>query len=159
VDRLRRTRDFKRSWRWGNVPLPEPYLVGLALAIALERRRPWVLRGHGAMLGLLFLSAGAGLVVRSVRAAALVDVTQPDRLVTQGPYAYTRNPMYLGWALVHLGVAVIRRSGWSVAALPAAAVWVHRQVIVEERELAKVFGDVYTSYRERVPRYLFARSR
>ena len=62
--------------------------------------------------------------------------------------------MYLGWALLHLGAGVAAGSGWVVAALPAVVACVHREVLREERELGREFGDEYGRYRAALPRYL-----
>jgi protein-S-isoprenylcysteine O-methyltransferase Ste14 len=140
-----------------NVPLPEPHVLGIAAGVWLHRGRPWVLRGPRylhRLVGWPLIVVGAYLIVRSLRAAWHVDVAQPDRLVTTGPYAVSRNPMYVGWALLHLGTGVAGGSGWIVAALPAAAGWMHREVRGEEAKLAEDFGDEFQRYRAAVPRYL-----
>jgi protein-S-isoprenylcysteine O-methyltransferase Ste14 len=61
--------------------------------------------------------------------------------------------MYVGWALLHLGVGVLSGSAWVVATLPPAAGLVHGQVIKEERALAAGFGDDFAHYRAAAPRY------
>lgn len=106
------------------------------------------------LVGWPLIAAGTYLVVRSWAAARQVDLEYPDRLVTTGPYSVSRNPMYVGWALLHLGAGVAGGSGYIVAALPAAAVWVHRNVLREERELGEDFGHEFGRYRAAVPRYL-----
>lgn len=140
-----------------NLPLPEPYLLGIAVGAWLHRRRPWILPGpryvHH-LVGWPLIAAGAGLVAWSWEAAWQVDLEHPDRLVTGGPYAVSRNPMYVGWALLHLGAGVVRGSGWIVAALPAAAAQVHRGVLGEERALGDMFAEQFGPYRAAVPRYL-----
>ena len=81
-------------------------------------------------------------------------VDDPRRLLTTGPYAVIRNPMYLGWALLHLGSALVAGSGWILAALPPAALRVHREVLAEERVLEERFGEEFRRYRAAVGRYL-----
>jgi protein-S-isoprenylcysteine O-methyltransferase Ste14 len=139
------------SWRIRNLPLPEGYLVGLAVAFALHRAH---LNPSVRSLGWALIVGGAGLVMGSVRTAGEVDLEQANRLVTTGPYAYVRNPMYAGWALASLGAGLVTNSGWIVAATPLAAWWTHRDVLREESHLAARFGEEFTAYRARVPRYL-----
>jgi len=146
-----------RTWRLRNVPVPEAHLVGLAAGFGLRRLRPWPLSGRGQVHGLLgwaVVGVGGYLIVSSVRAAARVDLARPERLVTTCPYSVSRNPMYLGWALLHLGAGLVTGSGWTVATLPAAAAWVHLEIQREERRLAEAFGPEYQRYRAAVPRYL-----
>jgi protein-S-isoprenylcysteine O-methyltransferase Ste14 len=142
------------------MPLPEPYLLGIAAAVLLDRRRPLALPGpryEHHLTGWPLVVAGACLIERSWRAAAQVELEHPALLVTSGPYAVSRNPMYLGWALLQLGAGVVRGSWWMIAAVPAAAALVHREVRGEERTLDDAFGDEFRQYRATVPRYLPSR--
>lgn len=144
-------------WRVSNVPLPEPNLAGIAVGTWLHRMRPWVLPGTRSvhrLVGWPLIATGTYLVVRSLAAAGQVDLDHPGRLVTSGPYALSRNPMYVGWALVHLGAGVAGGSGWIIVGFPAAACWIHRQVLREERALADKFEDEFGHYRAAVPRYV-----
>ena len=143
--------------RLGNVPVPEENVVGLAVGLALHRVRPWTLAGARTLhhiVGWPVMAAGTYLVARSWSAAGPVDLSRPERLVTSGPYAVSRNPMYVGWALLHLGVGVVSGSAWILACLPPAAGFVHREVEREERALALTFTDEFGRYRSTVPRYL-----
>jgi protein-S-isoprenylcysteine O-methyltransferase Ste14 len=146
-----------RSGGLSNAPLPEPYLLGIAAAVWLERRQPSALPGpryvHH-LTGWPLTVAGAYLIERSWTAATQVELQHPALLVTSGPYAASRNPMYLGWALLQLGAGVVRGSWWMIAAVPAAAALVHREVRSEERTLDDAFGDEFRRYRATVPRYL-----
>jgi protein-S-isoprenylcysteine O-methyltransferase Ste14 len=144
-------------WRIRNVPLPEPFLLGIAAGVLLQRLRPCTLPGPRYMhhlVGWPLIAAGINLVVWSLQAAAQLDLERPDRLVTSGPYAVSRNPMYLGWALLHLGAGVAGGSGWVVAALPAVVRLMHREVLREERNLGEEFEEAYGHYRAAAPRYL-----
>lgn len=144
-----------------NVPLPEPQVLGIAAGVWLHRVRPRVLPGPRylhRLVGWPLIAVGTYLIERSLRAAWHVDVAQPDRLVTTGPYAVSRNPMYLGWALLHLGTGVAGGSGWIVVTLPVVAGCMHLEVLGEEAKLAEDFGDEFERYRAAVPRYLPGRS-
>lgn len=92
--------------------------------------------------------------MQSLSAAGHTELAKPERLVTSGPYALSRNPMYVGWALAQLGIGLVTGSGWTVATLPAVGLWIHRDVVREEHRLQESFGDEYERYSERVGRYL-----
>ena len=145
------------SWRWNNVPLPEPHILGILLSAVMHLARPWRLTGSQRLYsgaGWTLLGAGVAILASAVRAASGADLERPSALVTTGPYAISRNPMYLGWALVHLGAALILRNAWMNASLPVVAVLIHREVLREEHTLERAFGEDYARYRKRVRRYL-----
>ena len=48
------------------------------------------------------------------------DLERPGTLVTTGPYAFTRHPMYVGWWFIHGGIVVFRGSAWVLVTLPLA---------------------------------------
>jgi protein-S-isoprenylcysteine O-methyltransferase Ste14 len=139
------------------VPVPWAHVVGLAAGYGLRRLRSWPLPGRRSVhhvVGWTVVGAGGHLIVRSVLAAARLDLARPERLVTAYPYSVSRNPMYLGWALLHLGVGLATGCGWIIATLPATAAWVNLDIRREERRLAGAFGLEYERYRAAVPRYL-----
>jgi protein-S-isoprenylcysteine O-methyltransferase Ste14 len=145
------------SWRASNIPVPDTHLVGIAAALGLQWIRPWALPGSTyvqRLVGWPLIAAGTYLIAGSLAAAGPVDLEHPNQLTTSGPYAITRNPMYLGWALLHVGAGLARGSGWIVAAYPAVAWPMHREVLREERELGENFGDEFARYRAAVPRYI-----
>lgn len=80
--------------------------------------------------------------------------TPPERLVKGGPYALSRNPMYLGHLVFGLGVALTLRS--KLAALIMAERWLRfsRRVERDEVRLAALFGKEYAEYCRRVPRWM-----
>jgi protein-S-isoprenylcysteine O-methyltransferase Ste14 len=94
----------------------------------------------------------AGLVLRAWSAGCL---EKNRRLATSGPYAYTRNPLYLGSSLLGLGFAVAGGSWILGAAFLLLFVAVYRPVILrEETYLRKEFGDAYNQYAEVVPLFM-----
>jgi protein-S-isoprenylcysteine O-methyltransferase Ste14 len=146
-----------RAWRWGNIPIPQAHLVGLGTGILLQVARPWRLPwpawiGHGA--GWPLILAGLGLGAWAVRAAAGVDLERPDQLVDNGPYAFSRNPMYLAWTLGYVGVTLVAGTAWPLLLLPAVLVVTQVVVLREERSLGRRFGAAYRSYKTSVRRYL-----
>jgi protein-S-isoprenylcysteine O-methyltransferase Ste14 len=124
--------------RW-RVPLG--FLLGLAYLV-FSRPAVWILVAGGAV-------AAAGVALRAYAAGHLVKNQQ---LATSGPYACTRNPLYLGSALMGAGLA-LAGGNWILAlacvVLFAAVYWpVIRR---EEAYLRREFGEVYENYARAVP--------
>src|SRR5215831_5406931 len=67
----------------------------------------------------------------------------PERIVTEGPYRYLRNPIYLGHLIFMLGLAVTLSSFAGLALLLAHIVWFHRRVLSDEARLEARFGVPY----------------
>jgi protein-S-isoprenylcysteine O-methyltransferase Ste14 len=78
----------------------------------------------------------------------------PERLVTDGIYAYTRNPMYLGHLVFMLGLAVTFWSWFALALFAVHVVWFHRRVLGDEAGLRARFGAQYEEYQKRVKRWI-----
>jgi len=91
----------------------------------------------------------AGLWLRAWAAGCLAK----DReLATGGPYAYTRNPLYLGTLLVAAGLVLASRNTWLAILFAAVFVLVYLPVIqLEEQHLRKLFPE-YAAYEATVPR-------
>lgn len=77
----------------------------------------------------------------------------PARLVTDGPYAISRNPMYLGHLAFLAGLIGATRSPFAVLFAIRQLVRFRRRVRIDERRLEDTFGDEYRAYVERVPRW------
>ena len=145
-----------RGRRWANVPVPEPHVAGLLGGLALHHLRPWPLPLDGpavAGAGVVLVAAGAGLAAWAVRAAGRARLADAATLVTTGPYRLVRHPMYVGWTLAYVGVALAAGLAWPLALLPAVAAWTHVVVRREERRLEARFGEAYRSYAREVRRY------
>jgi len=118
-------------------------------------RLPGWLRLAGAILMLagLALDGSAMLVMRRHRANVLPH-RAATALVTAGPFALSRNPIYLGNTLLLAGAAVAFANPWLAAAtavtVPAVTVLAIRR---EERHMAARFGAAWQSYAARVPRW------
>jgi len=80
--------------------------------------------------------------------------TPPERLVTTGPFAYCRNPMYLGYLIFLLGLTLSLRSELSALITIATAIWFHFRVKRDERRLVERFGQPYADYIARARRWI-----
>jgi protein-S-isoprenylcysteine O-methyltransferase Ste14 len=80
--------------------------------------------------------------------------TPPDRLVTGGPYAYCRNPMYLGHIIFLIGLALSLRSWLAALIVMASSVWFHRRILRDEKRLTDRFDRPYSDYAGRVKRWI-----
>lgn len=135
--------------------------------VLLGRASPWSLPGSDTLhrmvgSGLLVIGGGLNawaLAERDRRSTGSFDLERPEELVTSGPYALTRHPMYVGWWLIHLGAGTLAGSSWVVVTLPVGMLVDHLGVLREEAALLEVFGRAYTEYSKRVGRYLGTRSR
>ncbi|MEK1943617.1 MAG: isoprenylcysteine carboxylmethyltransferase family protein [Pseudomonas sp.] len=145
-------------------PPPLIYLGALLSGLAAERFVAlhffgidrWLLVATGALLfavGAAKMLAAAGLFRRL---GTHVPPSRPTTLIaTTGPYRWTRNPMYLGMALVYAGIAIGFDGAIALALLPLVLIVIQRQVIAhEERYLEAKFGDDYRRYKAKVRRWL-----
>jgi protein-S-isoprenylcysteine O-methyltransferase Ste14 len=115
----------------------------------------WAQGGLGAAL----VGAGIALIVRSVRTFRQAGTPlKPDRpaaaLIVTGSYRVSRNPIYLGFAAVYLGLAALLNNAWQVVLLPVLLLLLTTAVIHhEEAYLAATFPE-YDEYCRRVRRWL-----
>jgi protein-S-isoprenylcysteine O-methyltransferase Ste14 len=146
------------------VPIAPPLLFVLPIlaSLALEWFVPTSFV-HGAfrwLLGALIFVAGIALIaggfITQKRAGTDPIPFNPSTLiVAHGIYRFTRNPMYLGFALCTFGLAVLVDSAWMLLAVPIGLILIDRIVITrEERYLERKFGEEYLSYKRRVRRWI-----
>lgn len=80
------------------------------------------------------------------------DLRRQTKLITQGLFAISRNPIYIGTTLLLFGFALALRSVFFF--LPIfLLLYFYRQIIIEEKLLVKHFGEEYVNYRKKVPRF------
>lgn len=146
--------------------IPPPVVATLIAALMwlLSRHVPGVdLAGPVRMLAALVVAA-SGLVVCLAgvvsfrRAKTTVNPLKPETassLVVSGIYRYTRNPMYVGFAVCLAGWAVYLASPVALLGVAGFVLYINRfQIAPEERALAALFGEAFTAYRARVRRWL-----
>ncbi len=146
---------------------------GAARGTGIEAAGRWLFERRGwlpvPLVGLLLVLPprhwGAGLAVAAVgegiRLAAVGHIGTPSRtrgadvgpLVDSGPYAWVRNPLYVGNLLLWAGLGVV---AWpaAVVIVPLLAVYYEAIVRWEEANLARQLGEPYRAYRARVPRWV-----
>ena len=137
---------------------PAIHLVAIAIGFLLQ----WVvpIRISGMLVpGVLVLAIAVGLSVWAVilmaRAGTTPNPTRPTTaLLIRGPYRFTRNPMYLAWELIVVGVGMAANAPWVIVMAVPAALLTRRLVIdKEERYLESKFGTEYLNYKSRVRRW------
>lgn len=146
----------------GVVRPPLVYLASIALGTILHFVWPISLLPHGVSsrfgAAIVLLAIGLFLsAVRSFRAAGTpVPGNRPTTtIVRTGPYRFSRNPIYLAFSLLQLGIALWVNSLWLLVTL-LAAVAVMALVVIpkEERYLEARFPSQYPSYKASVRRWL-----
>ncbi|MEZ5899753.1 MAG: isoprenylcysteine carboxylmethyltransferase family protein [Hyphomicrobiaceae bacterium] len=151
--------------RANNFPWPPVLLVAaIALALALGRWAPltWpgMDDGPAHFIGLAIGGVGLGLIVSAILTLRGHETTvMPDKmssvLVTDGPYRFFRNPIYLGEVMAMFGLAELSKNIWFVIAGAAFALAVTvLQILPEERHLEARFGKDYLDYKQRARRWL-----
>ena len=139
-------------------------MIFLALAAGVSWALDWPQIGwppHHEAVGTAIFFLGCILPVwayaRFRRAGTEIDPTSETNraLVETGPYAFTRNPMYLGLIVVSVGMVVVV-DAWPMLAVPfavfATANFVH--IPFEEAKMSRQFGEAYDAYVRRVRRWL-----
>lgn len=130
---------------WSRVARRVRVPLGFAFAVLYL----WLAQPSLASLALGALIAAAGL---SLRAAASGHITKNAALTTSGPYAYTRNPLYLGSFIMAAGFAAAARNWWIVAAMVMLFAAIYLPVIRAEEEYLRGQFAEFDDYAHSVPR-------
>ena len=132
---------------WGRVARRIRVPLGFALAVLYA----WLAKPTEKFLIIGLLVTIPGVLLRALASG---HVQKNEALATSGPYAYTRNPLYLGSLIIAVGFAVAARSWWIVAAMVVFFIAVYIPVIRgEEKYLLSRFPE-FEKYASQVPRLL-----
>jgi protein-S-isoprenylcysteine O-methyltransferase Ste14 len=101
------------------------------------------------LLGAVFITVG--LVIRGLASG---HVRKNEQLTTTGPYAYTRNPLYLGSLVLAIGFAIAARSWWIAALVIAFFGTVYWPVILAEEAFLRQKFRQFETYAATTPRFL-----
>ena len=147
-----------------DVKIHPPVLVSMHVLAAFFLDKLWplsftfpkVLEWTGYALVLIGLGLTIGAASGFMRARTTLDPHgSVSNIVTSGPYRFTRNPIYLGFVFLLIGFPFIFKIFWGLILSPLLIVLMNTLVIqYEEAYLEKKFGEVYTSYKSRVRRWL-----
>jgi protein-S-isoprenylcysteine O-methyltransferase Ste14 len=148
-------------------PFPWPPVLAaatIASAVVLGHWQPLPWPGlddaPARLIGTGFGLAGVALMIWAGHTLSRHHTTvmphkRSDALVTSGPFRFRRNPIYLGWVLVFLGLAELTKNVWLVAgALVFALLVTWLAILPEERHLEARFGEAYRAYKATTRRWI-----
>jgi protein-S-isoprenylcysteine O-methyltransferase Ste14 len=158
----------RKRARGPGTPFPPTllFVLGLLFAWWLHATIPFEIVAEpsfglwGLAVGAVALAIGSAVfgwgMSTFARARTGILLQRPaSRLVTYGPYRWSRNPMYVGFVAMYVGFALMMNSVWPIALLPGVIVALELIVITrEERYLRTIFGPVYEDYCRRVNRWM-----
>ena len=110
----------------------------------------------GGILGFIGTVIGLWGVHAFHRAGTNVRPNRPvTALVTDGPFRFSRNPLYVAMTVIYLGMTLSTGSWWPLAALLPTLAMVHWRIVLrEEQFLEAKFGEAYRDYKTRVRRWV-----
>jgi protein-S-isoprenylcysteine O-methyltransferase Ste14 len=147
----------------GTILAPSPLLTLAAFLVGMGIELVWpsaLLPGTwNWSLGTVLVAGGAGLfggAIWTMRTHGKhpAHSDEPPAVITDGPFRISRNPIYVGHSLVHVGASFLVDSVWPLATLVPLLVYLRRVVQREEAHLSARFGEEYDRYRQRVRRWL-----
>ena len=133
-------------------------LIGAVISMLVPM--PVTRRDQLRLAGIPLLAAALGIAIaarqRMVQQGTTPHPGQPTTaLVTEGPYRYTRNPIYLGMTLLITALGLLANSLWFIPLAAAFMLTLQTQVIrYEEAYLENKFGDDYRAYKGQVRRWI-----
>ncbi|KAF0807517.1 hypothetical protein A167_02849 [Alcanivorax sp. S71-1-4] len=144
------------------MPPPLLHLGGLFIGYTLDQVFHWQLApsDERVMLALLPALPAVALILWSAllfrrHRTTILPQRAASTLVTQGPFRFSRNPIYLSFALLHLACAIANGSPGMLLTLPLVVVVMDRHVIAAEEAFhQRQFGAAWQAYRARVRRWL-----
>jgi len=143
------------------VPPPFIYLAGLLIGIGLEALWPLPVLPQAVQYAAGFALAAASSVIAVLGFREFARAKTPfdphkstQRIITSGPFRYSRNPLYLSLAMLYAGIAIAIDGIWIIAMLVPTLIILHYGVILrEEAYLERKFPDAYRPYKARVRRW------
>ncbi|MEM7246375.1 MAG: isoprenylcysteine carboxylmethyltransferase family protein [Acidobacteriota bacterium] len=145
------------------IPPPLLFMVTVGAALGIHAKKPWplplprnveVVGGYVLLFGALVLLFWGIKTFQSAR-TTINPNRAADALVTNGPFTFSRNPLYVAMVVLCLGLALLIGTWWVVVLLPLPILVVRLWVIAsEEAHLRAEFGEDYEAYCRRVRRWI-----
>lgn len=142
---------------WPPVALGVPLAGGIAVSHVAGEPISWPdLRGVALFLATAFaIWNGWGLVLFHKHATGLLPGQPTTQLLRRGPFAVSRNPLYVGLIVLYVAIALWVPSAWAVLLLPVGVLTLVKGAVEpEEKYLRQSYGPAYEEYCRRVPRWL-----
>lgn len=128
-----------RYTQFGRYAFPYQRATGIALIV----------------IGLMIVAVSLGLFAIARTSPNPLEPRKATRLMTSGLYGWSRNPIYLGDAIVLLGIDVLLGCLAGLVFVAGFVIYIDKvQIAAEEAALAECFGDRYAEYKQRVRRWL-----
>jgi protein-S-isoprenylcysteine O-methyltransferase Ste14 len=150
--------------RYGVIPPPLLFVVCLGAAGLVQFVKPIAIAPYsfptGLIAGGVAILAGAALGIWGIwtlwmHRTPVEPGHMPSRVVTSGPFRFSRNPLYIALTTVALGIALMVNSAWFLAAAVVLVLLIDRIVVRrEEAAIRRKFGAEYDAYVSRVRRWL-----
>ncbi|MFX1368333.1 MAG: methyltransferase family protein [Promethearchaeota archaeon] len=147
------------------VPVTFVLFSAVSIIIIYVLSLPWNLPIHFLLsvgTGLVLLATGFPLIILTLRSLSLNRAfgdelylaSEQSKLITTGPYAYTRNPLYLSATILFIGWTLLLRYTFLLLVTVMYLFLFRFAAKWEEEELAERFGEEYLSYKKRVPFFI-----
>lgn len=144
------------------IPPPLFYMISFFIGIGLNFLWPFtpIPRPWGIIIGAILIITSIPIMPpvlkRYKKAGTPFDVRKPTtKLITDGPYQYSRNPTYLSLTLLYLGLGLIFNNGWILLlVLPLILLMNFRVIKREEIHLQEAFGEEFLQYKSKVRRWI-----
>ena len=141
---------------------PTYFAIAIAIMICLHFILPeaQLVYGGWRLLGILIIAIGFAIpfsakVMFGRKGTPMKPFSQATELVQNGPYRWTRNPMYLGLVIMLTGFGICLGTLLPFIIIPPFIVLIDRRVIVvEEKMLREIFGEAYDNYCKQVRRWI-----
>ena len=144
------------------IPPPTIYTSAVVLGLGLDHLWPIAMQETlpPRLIGFFLMAVSIILAVSAFREFGKARTNiRPDRptsrIISTGPYHFTRNPLYLALAILHAGIGFVAENGWILLLLVPTLLIVSFYVIRrEEAYLTRKFEEEYINYRNSVHRWL-----